>query len=200
MDRINLIPKSRRRDRQRKVRMRLWAGVSLCYAVSLACVCVAYHGMSPAHDLSVISVELAGKKAELVELENQQNGLRPRLKEQKLILAAERSISDQPDWSLLLTYLADEVLGDRVVLGGCALVPSAAGDEASGARDDVLVLTLTGYAHTTADVSQFILRLEQIGLFDKVALARTNREPYGAGQAIAFEARCLLKAGGGTHE
>lgn len=200
MERINLIPKSMQLDRRRRVRTRLWIGVSLCYAVLFVTVCVAYRGMSSSHDLSVISAELAEKEAELVQLENQQNSLRPKLNEQKLILAAERSISDQPDWSLLLTYLAEEVLGDEVVLSGCTLAPKAPGEKTAAADGGALVLTLAGYARSTPDVSQFILRLEQIGLFDKVTLARTSREPYLAGQAIAFEARCLMNSGGGSHE
>ncbi len=200
MDRINLISKSRRQHRQRRVRARLWIGVSLCYAVSLTAVCVAYRGMSASHDLSALGVELAEKQAELTRLEAQQNSLRPRLSEQKLILAAERSISDQPDWSLLLTYLADEVLGDRIVLSGCALAPSAPVEGVASPDAGTLTLTLTGFAQSTTDVSRFILRLEQVGLFDKVSLARTGLEPYLAGQAIAFEARCLMKAGGGAHE
>jgi Tfp pilus assembly protein PilN len=200
MQRINLIPKSRQRDRQRKVRVRLWVGMSLCYAVLLAAACVSYRGMSASHDLAALTAELDEKQAELTRLDDQQNSLRPRLNEQKLILAAEQSISDQPDWSLLLTYLADEVLGDKVVLGGCVLAPSAPGDQADNTDSDTLVLTLTGYGQSTADVSQFILRLEQVGLFEKVTLARTNREPYLAGQAIAFEARCVMVNGGGSHE
>lgn len=193
MDRINLIPKSRQLERQRRVRVRLWIGVLLIYAVSLVVYCVAYRGLSTTHDLAALTDELAEKEAELTQLNDQHTSLRPKLNEQKLILAAERSISDQPDWSLLLTYLADEVLSDQIVLSGCTLAPPPSkGDDASKAKRDALVLTLTGYARTTPDVSQFILRLEQIGLFDKVTLTRTNREPYLAGQAIAFEARCLM--------
>ena len=200
MQRINLIPKVRQRDRQRRVRVRLWIGVSLFYAATLAVVCLAYRGMSSSHDLTSLSAELAEKESELARIESQQKSLLPRLNEQKLILTAERSISDQPDWSLLLTYLADDVMGDQIVLSGCTLAPSAPGDKTGAADADALVFTLTGYALSTADVSQFILRLEQIGLFDKVTLARTNREPYLAGQAIAFEARCLMNNSGGAHE
>ncbi|MEZ6190765.1 MAG: hypothetical protein R3C45_05675 [Phycisphaerales bacterium] len=200
MQRINLIPKSRQRDRQRRVRVRLWICMSLCYAALLAAACLSYRGMSSSHDLTALTVDLDEKQAELTRLEDQQKSLRPRLNEQKLILVAEQSISDQPDWSLLLTYLADEVLGDKVVLSGCVLAPSAPGDKADNTDSDTLVLTLTGYGQGTADVSQFILRLEQIGLFEKVTLARTNREPYLAGQAIAFEARCVMVNGGGAHD
>lgn len=200
MQRINLIPKSRQRDRQRRVRVRLWIGLSLCYAVALGAVCLAYRGMSSTHNLSAITAELAEKEAELTRLDGEQNSLRPKLNEQKLILAAELSISDQPDWSLLLTYLADEVLGNQVVLSGCVLAPSVPGEKVDSTGRDTLVLTLTGYALSTTDVSQFVLRLEQIGLFDKVTLARTSREPYLAGQAIAFEARCVMTNGGGPYE
>lgn len=200
MDRINLIPQARQHARRRRVRTRLWIGLALSYAVSAAGLSAVYRGASSSHDLASLLGELAAYEAELTQLDNQQNSLRPQLSEQTLILAAERSISDQPDWSLLLTYLAGEVLGDQVVLSGCELAPATPGqgtNEADAIDDAPLTLTLTGYARTTPDVSRFILRLERVGLFDKVTLTRTNREPYLSGQAIAFEARCLMKRGGG---
>jgi hypothetical protein len=42
-------------------------------------------------------------------------------------------------------------------------------------------------------VSQFVLRLEQTGLFESVELVKTNREPFLATDAVAFKLDCQLK-------
>jgi hypothetical protein len=43
-----------------------------------------------------------------------------------------------------------------------------------------------------AAVSQFVLRLEQLGLFDRVTLLDTRREPFGADSAVGFRAVCIM--------
>jgi len=201
MDRINLIPERRRLARRRRGRCLAWVVSSLGYSVLVVAVCVIYRGLGAHADTAALAADLAELDAELIQIEGQRSELKPELAEQRLILAAGRSITDQPDWSRLLTYLADEVLGDTVVLSGCSLGPVEGAAEAQGFGDAPLVVTLSGYAKTTPAVSQFMLRLEESGLFDRVSLTRTNREPFLDGQAIAFEARCLMdNTGGGSHE
>lgn len=193
MDRINLIPQQRRLTRDRRARIRLWFGVVLGYAATVLVVGLVYSAMASPRDLDSLADELAGFQSELIGIQQQQDSLRPKLSEQQLILAAGQSITDQPDWSLLLTYLADEVLGDRIVLTGCLLTPADCADEAQQTVHAPMELTLSGYAQTTPDVSKLMLRLEQMSLFDKVSLEKTNREPFMSGQAIAFEARCVFE-------
>jgi Tfp pilus assembly protein PilN len=198
MHRINLIPESRRLARQRRVRVRYWVGIGLGYSAVVVAVCLWQGGLGTGADVRAQAEELAQLDAELAQIQASQSALQPQLAEQALVLAAGRSITDQPDWALLLTYLADEVLGDQIVLNGCSLGPAQGAQRAGGPDDTPLVLTLTGYAKTTPDVSRFTLRLEQTGLFDRVSLTHTNREPYLDGQAIAFEVRCLMNPGGGV--
>ncbi len=201
MDRINLIPERRQLARQRGGRYRAWVVSTLGYSALVVAVCVVYRGLGVNAGAAEPTEELAGLDAELLQIQEQQGELRPGLTEQRLVLAAGRSITDQPDWSSLLVYLADEVLGDTVVLSGCSLAPEQDGLDVQQLREASVVVKLTGYAKTTPEVSQFVLRLEESGLFDRVSLTRTNREPFLNGQAIAFEARCLMdRSGGGHHE
>lgn len=201
MDRINLIPKQRSLIRQRRIRTRLWVGVVLGYTASALVAGLIYGAMASPRDLASLTDELASLDSEFAGIQQQQESLRPKLNEQQLILAAGRSITDQPDWSLLLTYLADEVLGDHIVLTGCSLTPAKGSVDAQGNNDIPLEVTISGYAKSTPDVSKFVLRLEQMSLFDKVSLTRTNREPYLNDKAISFAAVCVLDPGaGGTHE
>jgi Tfp pilus assembly protein PilN len=201
MDRINLIPERRRLARRRRGRCRVWAASALGYSVLVVAVCFMYRGLGAHADTKALAEELAGLDAELIQIQAEQSAIKPELSEQKLILAAGRSITDQPDWSRLLAYLADEALGDTIVLSGCSLSPAQGQGQAHGLQESPLVVTLKGYAKTTPEVSQFMLRLEESGLFDRVSLKRTNREPYMDGQAIAFEASCLMdNSGGGSNE
>jgi len=198
MNRINLIPRPLRLARQKRVRLRVWAGIVAGYTVAAVLACVLFQSISAPHDPSALDEELAALEAEAVELQTEQQRLLPKLQEQRLILAAGRSIADQPDWSLMMNYLADEVLGARVVLSGCTLSPEAGGEPGVEFNDRPIALTLSGFAQTTPDVSRFILRLEQMELFDKVTLTRTNREPFLEDQAIAFEVHCVIHPDGGV--
>ncbi len=201
MDRINLIPESRQLARRRRVRCRVWVVSAVGYTALVVAACIVFRGLSTNKDTTTLGEELAGIDAELAQIEQEQSQLKPELADQRLILASGRSITDQPDWSLLLSYLADEVLGDSVTLSGCTLAPVAGSDETDSSEQVSVILTLNGHAKTTPAVSQFVLRLEELGLFDRVSLARTNREPFLDGQAIAFEAQCLMSsAGGRRHE
>jgi len=201
MDRINLIPESRQLARRRRVRRHAWVVSTVGYAALVVAACLVFRGLSTQADSASLGDEIAEIDAELAQIEQEQNVIKPELDEQRLILASGLSITDQPDWSLLLSYLADEVLGDAVILSGCSLTPSPGPTQTDDPKDKPIMLKLSGYAKTTPAVSQFVLRLEELGLFDRVTLTHTNLEPFLDGQAIAFEAHCLMgTAGGNRHE
>jgi hypothetical protein len=46
-------------------------------------------------------------------------------------------------------------------------------------------------------VAQFVLRLQQTGLFDDVRLLRTGREPLLDTTAFAFELTCMIRGDNG---
>jgi hypothetical protein len=54
------------------------------------------------------------------------------------------------------------------------------------------VLNIAGLARSQLAVSQFILRLEQTGLFDRVSLIDTARETFLGGPATGFKLECSL--------
>jgi hypothetical protein len=55
-----------------------------------------------------------------------------------------------------------------------------------------VALEILGVGRTPVAVSQHVLRLEQTGLFSKVALVDTGREAYLNGNAIAFRLQCTF--------
>src|SRR5260370_38207947 len=56
------------------------------------------------------------------------------------------------------------------------------------------IVRIQGYGRSQAVVAQFILRLEQTGLFDDVVLVKTNREPFLDDHAMSFQVECQLRA------
>ncbi len=197
MDQINLIPTHRRLARQRNNRIRLWITAVVGYSSLVLIGCLFYRGLSVSYNMDAMHQDISDYQLTLAELQQKQQSIRPDLKELQLILSAGRSITDQPDWSLLLTYLADEVLGDNVVLVECTLAPDDKQQDALKVNNTPLVLTLSGYAQTAPDMSKFVLRLEEMGLFERVKLTRTNREPFLKSQAIAFEVKCSMPPANG---
>jgi len=199
MKRINLIPQARWLARQRRLRCRIWCMVGGVYTALLVTVCFSVWGTGSDIDIRAVSDDLTQLDSELTELEATREGLVPELAERRLILSSSKSITDQPDWSVLLRYLANDLLSDDVVLRGCLLAPVGGASVVSEPADTPLTLTLKGYAKSTPAASRFVLRLEGSGLFDRVTLIRTSMEPFMDGQAIAFEVRCLLgEEGGGS--
>jgi hypothetical protein len=57
-------------------------------------------------------------------------------------------------------------------------------------------LTLRGLGRTQSAVSQFVLRLEKLGPFDRVKLIDTRREPFLENEAFAFHVECDMGQAG----
>jgi hypothetical protein len=133
-------------------------------------------------------------------------------------LQASRIVAHQPDWSLLLAVLGTTT-GEHVVLRGLRVQPaepaparardggrapaaqaaavppgpSAAGRSvaaAAPAGESSFQLNLNGLARSPTAVSQFVLRLERAGLFGRVTLRDTGREPFLGGEAVSFRLEC----------
>jgi hypothetical protein len=53
-------------------------------------------------------------------------------------------------------------------------------------------LKLSGFGRTQTSVSQFVLRLERIGIFESVRLLNSYRQAFLNDQAIAFSLECRI--------
>jgi hypothetical protein len=121
MKSVNLIPAPRRdAKRRRKVRN---ACAAACggYAAALACAVGVAHllwsGASAALD-----GQLASADAEIQRLERQGGDARAELATARATIEANRTVSEQPDWSVLLVLLAKET-GEDVVLRSISIAP-----------------------------------------------------------------------------
>lgn len=194
MNRTNLIPLSRQLRDERAARLRRWAWISgaLCGVVGSVIACCAawtnqLSGPVPqdftraAADLSKTNQEAATLHAELA-IETQ------RLRSRQLIF-------EQPDYSLLLRLIAQQV-DDEVVLSRCEFhQPGVARDDAQDHTQDRKIksdaLQLSGFARSQPAVAAFMLQLESTGIFQKVTLLRSSEQPLFSGQVAAFQIQCI---------
>lgn len=210
MNRINLIPAPRLAERRRRQHLRYCvAGCAAWGMLSLAAACMAHAVWRPGDPEA--ARRLAEVNQEVQQTERASTALRAKLAAAQSTLRANQAIACQPDWSILLGLLGQQV-GDRVVLKSCNVRPSTARAAAQAPRRaeprrvaarpepqsaaaleaPPFVLEASGIAVDHASANEFVLRLEQTGLFSRVSLLDTAREPFFDKNAIAFRLECAL--------
>ncbi len=198
MMQVNLIPMHRRVARRRRTAIHRWSFACACYAFALGVVWVGLASTLNA-DRAAIESDLADADLELKTTKQELAEHRRDLRRVQAHLDANREVTGLPDWSLLLGLLAKQV-GDDVVLSECNLLPveqtvqvaSPSPQKNAPAAGATISLSVAGLARSQPAVSQFVLRLEELGLFTKVKLVDTRREPFLDGNAIAFQIDCAL--------
>ena len=202
---VNLIPSQRLAGKCRQRRLRIWAGVCAVYVLFLAGGLLLTHflwrgkGSSVERENRTVQRTIHQHNARVAHL-------RGAVAEVARELEVSQAIGTQPDWSKLLLLLGHE-LGEEVVLSQCGLTTT---DEkaaditgnlkawlSSSRLEDLLAsrryrLKLAGFGRTQSSVSQFVLGLEQTGVFDSVRLITSYRQAFLDGQAIAFSIECWI--------
>ena len=187
---VNLIPSDRRLTQQRRRRLHRWIGVAVVQIGLVVAACVGAH-VAWDRGNSAVAGELSQTQQHISEIKSGLADVKRLLAEAELSQKAVQAVSDQPDWSILLSILGGAV-GDDVVLREIQLRP-----DASPSRQ--FSLQLRGVTRFQTGVSQFVLRLGEVGLFDEVKLLRTGREPVLGASAVTFEVSCLIREGGRQH-
>lgn len=207
---VNLVPSPRRYAATARRRARRWCWCVAGYAALL----LSGYAVSSA----IISAEGDDKSAmlekttrQIDDLNTASAALKPQLAEAHTRLAVARTVGDQPDWSLLLAILSSTV-DDEIVLTSTKLddvapenqpaqkqpsrVPAKPDTNAAPAQAAMLRVTLQGMGRSPAAVTQFVLRLERLGMFERVDLARSTRQNLGTIDANVFRIECLLQRSG----
>jgi hypothetical protein len=188
---VNLIPTPRLDERHRKQRVRRWISACSAYSVMLlAAYCIihatlGHAGQDLKDELSIVSNDIRVTQAKITAIS-------PQVQEASLTLTASTAVGSQPDWSILLALLADE-LGNRVVLSTVRLEPTTDLSKTQPTVSAVAnryTLHLQGVGQSQALVSQYVLKLEASKLFDRIKLIDSNRGPFGAGEAVSFRLTC----------
>jgi len=193
----NLMPAYRHGAKQRRRRLRRWVTICGAYTALL----LAGYGVAESvwgSDGRAITEESERVKLRIASAGEQIAKLQDQLLRAQRLQAANRVLSDQPDWSLLLALLS-KTLEDDIVLRTCQLKPAGDGESLvsglSGPTADPkggFLLSLRGYGRSQAAVAKFVLRLEQTGLFRQVKTIKTTREAFLNAEAVAFRLECLL--------
>lgn len=202
---VNLIPPARIVRRQRKARMRLWKAICGTYLLSLTVLALSAHAFWRDTDDSVIG-ELAFTVQCIEGYNTKISALRKKRGEDQSELEAGKAIRCQPDWTKLLVLVGGE-LKEEVVLQDFQLVTTSKNrrnatngseDSQSTSSPSVFMaerryeLELSGFGRTQTSVSQFVLRLEQMQMFDLVELINSRRRTFLNSEAVAFSIRCRI--------
>ncbi|HXE55665.1 MAG TPA: pilus assembly protein PilM [Tepidisphaeraceae bacterium] len=184
---INLIPQRHREIRLRKRHIRWCAAACAAYTLAAAAAGAAaiysWGGEDPA-----VKQQLAHVNQEIQRTEHTLSSTRTRLAATQMVLDADHQIVDRPDWSQLLVLLAREARG-QIVLRTCQLHPSPA----RGTDPSIgFVLSTGGIGRTPQDAQEFAVRLQESGMFDRVTLLDTRREPFFDMPATSFRIECEL--------
>lgn len=218
MNGVNFIPRQRREAASHRARLRAWALGASAYAL-LCLVAFAVSGTVDVAEDPAVAAELTQLPGQIDASQRALNSLQMQLDDAQARLDAARAVAHQPDWSVLLGVLAQS-LGDDVVLTTCKLEadhpgdrttlaprtgasratgpaafagadPAAASSVVPGSR---FTLELSGLGRSQASVSQFVLRLEQLGIFERVTILKTGREMFGEHESIGFRLEATIGA------
>lgn len=206
---INLIPVDRRRAARCRTRIRAWLVIGTTYALFLVVATLVVR-LVWSFDNGALEQELA----EVTSARNQNDldviRLKRQIRQLRADVEANRAVSDQADWSILLALLAAE-LDDQIVLRRCQLSmprsqsgttqtrPGSTDDAGDESQEPVVrSLQLSGLGLSQGAVAQFVLRLEQTSLFREVTQAETRREPFREHHAVAFRIECIIETSGST--
>ena len=202
---VNLIPAARMEKRRRKARIHLWIAICGTYVILLAGLALWAWALWRDSDDSVIE-QLALTEQRIESYNATISQFQQDLAKAQTELEAGKLISSQPDWTKLLV-LVGEQLRDQVVLNACQLTTSnKSGESVTGNLQESpssaplgaqvakrqYKLELSGFGRTQTSVSQFVLRLEQMQMFDKVELINSRRQAFLSDQAVAFSIECSI--------
>jgi hypothetical protein len=211
MKAVNLIPARRIVARQRLRHVRRAIAACWSWTILIIGVCAAGQSVGPASfggDSANLDSKLEKAARELEAGQQTLTTVREELSGLQATLRATRGIANQPDWSILLALLG-KATGDDVMLRSLDLQPgdslssgkndkpaappvAVKGGSPAASRPPAFVLNLTGLAQTQPAVTQFVLRLERLGIFSRVTLLDTSREPFRDGEATSFRLECLI--------
>jgi len=185
---VNLIPAPLLAQRRRQRSVRRGVRVTAAYLTLLLAATLGYLGVHAPHaadaDTGSARSSLASERVSL--LQKQLKTTKRQLIETDRQLQGSRVLSERPDWSTLLR-LVSLAAGPDVVLRDFTL--RTTGPTITAGAD----VAVAGLASDPWAVSRFVLRLEESGLFDRVTLESSRREPFRDRSATAFSLRCELR-------
>ena len=199
MSRVDLTPKPYQvRCRARAAVKRWLLAVSLCtfgvvLPLSIESARPPDHSAELAHERMVEANERVTQTKLITQ------SLSEQLLQSERELQAEMHLTRRPDWSMVLTLVASQ-FDSRVMMTGFRLGPlsysqvrTGLGEAAQDVPADSVWVILTGVASENSDVPGLILRLESLGLFERVIMTETQRQTYAGGTRSGFVLACRVQ-------
>jgi hypothetical protein len=206
MNNRNLMPIRQQRLLARGVRTRIWAMVLGLQTIALiAATAFVYCGV-PVDKAAPAELQHAQEdNTRTISYQREQASALGRFRNS---IEQDRRWMQQLDWSPMLAAIS-QALGNDGMLSDCKIAPDS--DAASSithgasvasnpARPANYMLKLSGMARTQAAVSHIVVRLEDLGVFDRVELIQTNAQQSSGTDApgVTFQIACLI--GGAAKE
>ncbi|MEO0476238.1 MAG: hypothetical protein AAF085_09780 [Planctomycetota bacterium] len=114
-------------------------------------------------------------------------------------LQAVEHLTQRPDWSGVLSLVARQ-FDDQLMMTGCQLAPASDGrirNNLGALRDDVpedsVWLVINGIAGANSNVPGLIMRLEALGLFERVVMTASQRETFAGEARTTFTLACRVQ-------
>lgn len=114
-------------------------------------------------------------------------------------LQAGQHLTLRPDWSGVLTLVSGQ-FDDQLMMTGFQLgdasdnrVRGALGSTARDTPSDSVWLILKGVAAANSDVPGLIMRLERLGLFERVVMTGSQREAFAGDSRTTFTLACKVQ-------
>lgn len=184
----NLLPMSRRRALVREDRAARWAIAVAVYGALLTCLWFGSRSYIVG-GRSGLERRVVAAAAEKAGVESAISGLREKSAKVQAALATARSIAGHPDWSVLLSLIAnlrgEEIEVERIALG--PRKPEGKPTPGKTTRAGGVWVRVTGLGKDHQAIAQFALRLEGAGLFDRVGLADASKSSAEPGGYVGFE-------------
>lgn len=201
---INLIPLERRLARRVGRARRAWLVALGVYAGLTAAACLVVH--LPVHaDAPRVRADLERLAERLDLAERAVAVVEKSIGEKRTRLAAARAVGEHPDWSLLMESVARARKGE-IVLENFDLTTTrvevkapaqsaGASTPKAGAKPKtkvVYVIKLIGYSPAPGGVFAFARGLEEMGVFEQVAVKDTRAVALGSMPTTRFEIQATI--------
>ncbi len=202
MKRVDLMPKDCRDRIQFRLRLRTWMAVTACWGVLVGTACLVSAVTHSTDASSVVHKRLESLQTQSEKTQQKAGIAQVTLNEVRQQWQANRSISEQPDWGILLALLT-QVRDDRVTLARCSVTPVTVRlvDQAKAAKKHqkkpvkVMAgyrLSLDGLATSQDALSRYLIELERTGVMTDVALIESRAEKINGQTATMFTIECEM--------
>lgn len=212
---INLTPAYRVRARRKRQRVRVWSIAASVYGVTLLMGWALLASAIGVADVGSVDARIMRARGEADAARRTVGALDAKIAASRRTLNASRAVTRQPDWSLLIRLTAAAMSEDmtlrRIALvsvrddgaqrtssamagrrRSSVLAEASVAVSGAGLAEHPHAFEVDGYAADQVAVQQYVLQLERLGVFEKVELQHSRREPFLAGEAVAFSIRCRL--------